>query len=107
MLALIFDFLNGFHDSANIVATMISCRAMTARAALTLVALAEFAGPFVLGVAVAKTVGPEVASPQAITIAVVMAALLRRREVYCHVSSMSDRVDAAANVFGMVVMKLT
>jgi PiT family inorganic phosphate transporter len=76
ILALIFDFLNGFHDSANIVATMISSRAMTARAALTIVALAEFAGPFLLGVAVAKTVGTEVASPQAITIAVVMAALL-------------------------------
>lgn len=76
VLALVFDFLNGFHDSANIVATMISSRAMTARAALTLVAIAEFAGPFILGVAVAKTVGTEVASPQAITIAVVMAALL-------------------------------
>lgn len=76
VLALVFDFLNGFHDSANIVATMISSRAMTARAALTLVAAAEFAGPFILGVAVAKTVGTEVALPQAITIAVVMAALL-------------------------------
>ncbi|GIK41299.1 MAG: inorganic phosphate transporter [Chloroflexota bacterium] len=76
VLALVFDFLNGFHDSANIVATMISSRAMTARAALTLVAIAEFAGPFILGVAVAKTVGTEVALPQAITIAVVMAALL-------------------------------
>lgn len=75
-LALLFDFLNGFHDSANIVATMISSRAMTARAALTIVALAEFAGPFVLGVAVAKTVGTEVASPQTLTIAVVMAALI-------------------------------
>jgi PiT family inorganic phosphate transporter len=76
VLALMFDFLNGFHDSANIVATMISSRAMTGRAALTLVAVAEFAGPFVLGVAVAKTVGTEVVSPQAITIAVVLAALL-------------------------------
>ncbi|NJN95623.1 MAG: DUF47 family protein [Anaerolineales bacterium] len=34
-------------------------------------------------------------------------ALLKRREVYRHVSNMSDRADAAANVFGMVVMKLT
>jgi PiT family inorganic phosphate transporter len=49
---------------------------MTARAALTIVALAEFAGPFILGVAVAKTVGTEVASPQALTIVVVMAALI-------------------------------
>ncbi len=76
ILALVFDFLNGFHDSANIVATLISSRAMTARAALTIVAVAEFVGPFVLGVAVAKTVGTEVALPQSITITVVMAALL-------------------------------
>lgn len=75
-LALIFDFLNGFHDSANIVATMISSRAMTPRAALTIVAVAEFIGPFLLGVAVAKTVGKEVVPPELITIAVVMAALL-------------------------------
>ncbi|HXV43280.1 MAG TPA: DUF47 family protein [Anaerolineae bacterium] len=34
-------------------------------------------------------------------------AMLKRREVYRHVSNMSDRADAAANVFGMVVMKLT
>jgi uncharacterized protein Yka (UPF0111/DUF47 family) len=34
-------------------------------------------------------------------------AMLRRREVYRHVSNMSDRADATANVFGMVVMKLT
>ncbi|HXV43281.1 MAG TPA: anion permease [Anaerolineae bacterium] len=76
VIALIFDFFNGFHDSANIVATMIASRAMSAKAALTLVAIAEFAGPFILGVAVAKTVGTEVASPQALTIAVVIAALL-------------------------------
>lgn len=76
ILALAFDFLNGFHDSANIVATMISSRAMTPRAALTIVALAEFAGPFLLGVAVAKTIGSEVAAPESITIAVVMAALV-------------------------------
>ncbi len=75
-LAIIFDFLNGFHDSANIVATMISSRAMSPRAALTIVAIAEFLGPFLLGVAVATTIGSEVAAPAAITIAVVMAALV-------------------------------
>jgi PiT family inorganic phosphate transporter len=76
ILALIFDFLNGFHDSANVVATIISSRAMTARAALTLAALADFVGPFLFGVAVAKTVGNEIAPAESITIAVVMAALL-------------------------------
>jgi PiT family inorganic phosphate transporter len=76
VLALFFDFLNGFHDSANVVATLISSRAMTARAALIIVALAEFAGPFLFGVAVAKTVGEDVAPSHSITIAVVVTALL-------------------------------
>jgi PiT family inorganic phosphate transporter len=76
VLALIFDFLNGFHDSANVVATMISSRAMTPRAALLIAALANFVGPFLFGVAVAKTVGSEVASPKNVTIAVVLAALV-------------------------------
>ena len=56
-LALIFDFLNGFHDSANVVATMIASRAMTPRAALLIAAAANFIGPFLFGVAVAETVG--------------------------------------------------
>lgn len=76
VLALIFDFLNGFHDSANVVATIISSRAMTARAALTLAAIAEFIGPFLFGVAVAKTIGTGVAVPESLTIAVALAALL-------------------------------
>jgi PiT family inorganic phosphate transporter len=75
-LALIFDFLNGFHDSANVVATMISSRAMSPRAALLIAASANFVGPFLFGVAVAKTVGEEVADPGTVTIAVVLAALL-------------------------------
>jgi PiT family inorganic phosphate transporter len=75
-LALIFDFLNGFHDSANVVATMISSRAMTPRAALLIAASANFVGPFLFGVAVAKTVGSEVAAPENVSIAVVMAALI-------------------------------
>jgi PiT family inorganic phosphate transporter len=75
-LALIFDFLNGFQDSANVVATMISSRAMTPRAALLIAAAANFVGPFLFGVAVAKTVGKEVADPASITIAVVLAALV-------------------------------
>jgi len=75
-LALIFDFLNGFHDSANVVATMISSRAMTPTAALIIACAANFIGPFIFGVAVAKTIGQDVASPSSITITVVLAALL-------------------------------
>lgn len=75
-LALAFDFLNGFHDSANVVATMISSRAMHPRAALLLAAAGVFAGPLIFGVAVANAIGNEIAPAQALTIQVVLAALL-------------------------------
>ncbi len=74
-IALIFDFLNGFHDSSNIVATMISSRAMSPRSALGMTALAEFVGPFLFGVAVATTIGSEVVDPAALTSSVIIAAL--------------------------------
>ncbi len=73
--AVVFDFLNGFHDSSNIVATLISSRALSPRSALALTAVAEFAGPFLFGVAVATTIGHEVVDPTAITSAVILAAL--------------------------------
>ena len=75
-VALLFDFLNGFHDSANTVATMISSRAMAPRHALALSAFAHFVGPFLFGVAVATTIGHEVVSEEAASITVVVAALL-------------------------------
>lgn len=75
-VALVFDFLNGFNDSANVVATIIASRAMGARGALTLAACANLAGPFLFGVAVAQTVGAEVVQAQAVSIAVILAALL-------------------------------
>jgi PiT family inorganic phosphate transporter len=74
-IALLFDYLNGFHDSANVVATVIASRAMSPRAALAMTALANLAGPFLFGVAVATTIGNEVVSSQAVTIPVAMAAL--------------------------------
>jgi PiT family inorganic phosphate transporter len=76
LVALAFDYLNGFHDSANIVATMISSRAIPPRRALIMSAVAHFCAPFIFGVAVATTIGKDVVSPQTITTGVVMAALL-------------------------------
>ena len=73
--AVIYDFVNGFQDSANIVATMIASQAMSARGALLIAAAGTLAGPFVIGVAVARTIGSEVLAPEAITIAVAVAAL--------------------------------
>jgi PiT family inorganic phosphate transporter len=74
--ALIFDFLNGFHDSANTVATLIASRAMSSRAALAMAAGAELAGPLLFGTAVARTIGSEVVDPNSITVTVILAALL-------------------------------
>lgn len=73
--ALLFDFMNGFHDASNIVATMISSRAMSPQKAMLITALAEFAGPFLFGVAVATTIGSEVVDPAIITNAIILAAL--------------------------------
>jgi PiT family inorganic phosphate transporter len=74
-IALVFDFLNGFHDASNIVATVISSRAMSPRNALLMTAVAELAGPFLFGVAVATTIGSEVVDPAAITSGVIIAGL--------------------------------
>jgi len=76
VLALFFDFLNGIHDSSNIVATMISSRAFRPHTALGVTAVAEFLGPFLFGVAVAKTIGDEVVRLDAITMEVIIAALI-------------------------------
>ena len=76
VLALAYDFLNGVHDSSNVVATMISSRALSPRAALTMTAIAEFSGPLIFGVAVANTIGHEVVAADAISMQVLLAALL-------------------------------
>lgn len=76
VLTLAFGFLDGFHNSANVVATVISSRVMKPRQALTTAAIAEFIGPFLFGTAVAKTIGADLVEPVAITVPVVMAAVL-------------------------------
>ena len=75
-LGLVFGYLNGFHDSANIVATMIASRALSGRQALAITAIAESVGPFVFGVAVATTTGNEVLDVKAIGVSVTLAALV-------------------------------
>lgn len=74
LFALTFDFLNGVHDSSNVVATMISSRAMRPRIALGLTAVANFVGPFIFGVAVATTIGHDIVSGDQININVLIAA---------------------------------
>jgi PiT family inorganic phosphate transporter len=75
-IAIFFDFLNGLLDSANVVATVISSRAMAPRVALGLAALANLTGPFLFGVAVATTVGEDFFRTDLTNINVIIAALL-------------------------------
>ncbi len=82
-LALFFDYSNGFHDAANVVATIIATGAMSPRSALGLAALAHFAGPFLFGTAVAQTIGKGIIdfsafdpSQTGLSISLVIAALI-------------------------------
>lgn len=76
ILALIFEFINGMRDSSNIVATMISSRAFRPQTALGVTAVAEFIGPFLFGVTVAKTVGSDIVDAQLLSLDALVACLL-------------------------------
>jgi len=73
--ALAFDFTNGFHDTANVVASAISTRAVTPRLAVTLAAILNFVGAFV-SLKVAATVGSGIVSSHSVTMTLVFAALI-------------------------------
>jgi inorganic phosphate transporter, PiT family len=73
--ALVFDFTNGFHDTANVVATSISTRAMPPRVAIGYAAILNFVGA-VISLAVAATVAQDIVSAGAITPTVVFAGLV-------------------------------
>ncbi|MDO8734425.1 MAG: inorganic phosphate transporter, partial [Elusimicrobiota bacterium] len=63
VLALFFDFTNGFHDSANQVATIITTRSLSPEVALIAAASANFIGAYFLGTAVAETIGKGIVDP--------------------------------------------
>jgi PiT family inorganic phosphate transporter len=74
-IGLAFDFTNGFHDTANYVATWVGTRAMSPRAAVLVSAVANLAGAFVT-TAVAKTVGKGLIDTNLVSNQVLLAALL-------------------------------
>src|SRR5436305_7335253 len=75
LLALAFDYVNGFHDTANAVATVVSTNVLPGRTAVLMAAAFNFIGAFA-GVGVAKTIGGDVTDPRSVTQTVVAAALL-------------------------------
>lgn len=72
---LAYAFLNGLHDSSGLVATAISSRSINPRVALIVASLAEFAGPFIFGTAVAETIGKDLITASAITLDVLLVAI--------------------------------
>ena len=73
--ALAFDFTNGFHDTANSVATSISTRAMSPRVAVALAAVLNFVGAF-LSLAVAATIASGIVDANLITLPIVFSGLI-------------------------------
>src|SRR5881396_1179745 len=75
-VALIFDFINGFHDAANSIATVVSTRVLSPSAAVVWAAFWNFVAAFVFGTAIAKTVGKGLIDITIVDSTVVLAGLL-------------------------------
>src|SRR5690348_13211172 len=75
-VAVIFDFLNGFHDAANSIATVVSTRVLSPGKAVVWAAFFNFVAAFVFGTAVAKTVGSGMVDLKIVTFSVIFAGLV-------------------------------
>jgi len=75
-VALIFDFINGFHDSANSIATIVSTRVLSPKYAVIWAAFFNFVAAFLLGLAVAGTIASKIVDPRIATYEVIFAALM-------------------------------
>ena len=76
LFALAFDFLNGFHDAANSIATVVSTRVLSPRLAVIWAAFFNFVAAFTFGTAVAKTIGKGMIRLEAVNLYVLLAGLL-------------------------------
>ena len=75
VVALVFDFINGFHDAANSIATVVSTRVLKPGQAVIWAAFFNFAAAFIFGTAVAKTVGSGMVDIKIVTSSVILAGL--------------------------------
>jgi len=75
VVALVFDFLNGFHDAANSIATVVSTRVLSPRVAVVWAAFFNFVAAFTFGTAVAKTMGQGMIDLQYVNLYVILAGL--------------------------------
>jgi len=75
-VALVFDFINGFHDSANSIATVVSTRVLSPGVAVLWAAFFNFVAAFTVGTAVAKTIGKGLIDPSVVDPTLILSALL-------------------------------
>jgi PiT family inorganic phosphate transporter len=75
-VALVFDFINGFHDSANSIATVVSTRVLSPGVAVVWAAVFNFAAAFVVGTAVARTIGKGLIVPSVVDPNLILSALV-------------------------------
>src|SRR6187399_2546479 len=75
ILGLVFEFVNGFHDAANAIATIVATRVLSARAAVIMAGGFNFLGAL-SGTAVATTIGKDLVDPASVTVGTVAVALL-------------------------------
>ena len=75
-VALAFDFINGFHDAANSIATVVGTRVLTPKAAVAWAAFFNFVAAFSLETRVAKTIGKDIVNPAVVDPLLIFAALV-------------------------------
>jgi PiT family inorganic phosphate transporter len=76
LIALLFDYVNGFHDAANSIATVVSTRVLTPGKAVIWAAFFNFVAAFTFGTAVATTIGAGMIDRQVVTLAVILSGLV-------------------------------
>jgi len=103
-VALIFDFINGFHDAANSIATIVSTRVLRPQYAVIWAAFFNFIAFMVFGLHVANTIGTGIIEPSVVDATVFFAALVGA-EIYKHLEKVADRFDDVANEINSIVIE--
>src|SRR5438046_7700261 len=103
LVALAFDFVNGFHDAANSIATVVSTRVLSPSFAVVWAAFFNFVAAFIFTTAVAKTIAKGIVDPAVVDSSVILATLIGA--IACDLITWYWRIPAASShaVVGWVV----
>ena len=112
-VALFFDYINGFHDAANSIATVVSTRVLTPGKAVIWAAFFNFVAAFTFGTAVATTIGAGMIDRNVVTLAVTRLfdderdpiLIMKWKETLDFLEDATDRCEDVANVLEGVVVK--